>query len=102
MIPPAKRGRRDVREPSRGSARRILLALDRLPVAGLAEAPVAEEHGASLLHAVGVGRTLERIHHALRGTTREREGREASPTAAIIDSQSDNAAQKVLPRSASC
>src|SRR5439155_6584538 len=30
--------------------------------------------------------TLERIHHALYLETREREGREASPTAAIIDS----------------
>src|SRR4249919_154982 len=32
--------------------------------------------------------TLERAHHALYVATREREGREASPTAAIIDSQS--------------
>jgi transposase len=38
--------------------------------------------------------TLEHIHHALYVETREREGREASPTAAIIDSQSAKAAQK--------
>src|SRR5450755_4584741 len=38
--------------------------------------------------------TLERIHHALYVETREREGRAASPTAAIIDSQSGKAAQK--------
>jgi len=38
--------------------------------------------------------TLERIHHALYVQVREREGREASPTAAIIDSQSAKAAQK--------
>jgi hypothetical protein len=38
--------------------------------------------------------TLERIHHALYLETREREGREASPTVAIIDSQSAKAAQK--------
>jgi transposase len=38
--------------------------------------------------------TLERIHHALYVETREREGRQASPTAAIIDSQSGKAAQK--------
>ena len=38
--------------------------------------------------------TLERIHHALYVATREHEGREASPTAAIIDSQSAKAAQK--------
>ena len=38
--------------------------------------------------------TLERIHHALYVAAREREGREASPTAAIIDSQSAKGAQK--------
>jgi transposase len=38
--------------------------------------------------------TLERIHYALYVETRKREGREASPTAAIIDSQSAKAAQK--------
>jgi transposase len=43
--------------------------------------------------------TLERIHHALYVETREREGREASPTAAIIDSQSAKASQKGAPRS---
>jgi hypothetical protein len=43
--------------------------------------------------------TLERIHYALYVVTREREGREASPTAAIIDSQSAKAAQKGAPRS---
>ena len=42
--------------------------------------------------------TLERVHHALYVATREREGREASPTAAIIDSQSAKAAQKGAPR----
>jgi hypothetical protein len=41
--------------------------------------------------------TLERIHHALYVETREREGREASPTAAIIDSQSARAAQTYGP-----
>ena len=43
--------------------------------------------------------TLERIHHALYVATRERAGREASPTAAIIDSQSAKAAQKGALRS---
>jgi len=38
--------------------------------------------------------TLGRIHHALYVATREREGREASPTAAIIDAQSAKGAQK--------
>ena len=39
-------------------------------------------------------RTLERIHDALYVAVREACGREASPTAAIIDSQSAKAAQK--------
>ena len=38
--------------------------------------------------------TLERIHHALYVAVREQEGREASPTAAIIDSQTARGAQK--------
>lgn len=38
--------------------------------------------------------TLERVHHALYIQCRERAGREASPTAAIIDSQSVKGAEK--------
>jgi transposase len=38
--------------------------------------------------------TLERIHHALYVRCREQAGREASPTAAIIDSQSVKSAEK--------
>jgi len=39
-------------------------------------------------------RTLDRIHHALYVQCRERAGREASPTVAIIDSQSVKSAEK--------
>jgi transposase len=39
-------------------------------------------------------RTLDRIHHALYVLCREKAGREASPTAAIIDSQSVKSAEK--------
>src|SRR3712207_1752980 len=39
-------------------------------------------------------RTLDRIHHALYVLCRELAGREASPTAAIIDSQSVRGAEK--------
>jgi transposase len=39
-------------------------------------------------------RTLDRIHHALYVTCREQAEREASPTAAIIDSQSVKSAGK--------
>ena len=38
--------------------------------------------------------TIERIHHTLYVECREREEREASPTAAIIDSQSVKSAEK--------
>jgi transposase len=38
--------------------------------------------------------TLERIHHSLYVGVREQEGREASPTVAIIDSQTAKGAQK--------
>jgi transposase len=43
--------------------------------------------------------TLERIHHELYVKCREREKREASPTAAIIDSQSVKSAEKGGPAS---
>ena len=39
-------------------------------------------------------RTLDRLHHALYVQCRDRVGREASPTAAIIDSQSVKSAEK--------
>lgn len=38
--------------------------------------------------------TLDEIHHELYVKCREREGREASPTAAVIDSQSVKSAEK--------
>ena len=41
--------------------------------------------------------TLGRIHHALHVQCRERAGREASPTAAIVDSQSVKGAEKGGP-----
>jgi transposase len=43
--------------------------------------------------------TLERIHFALYVAVRERAGREASPTSAIIDSQTAKGAQKGALRS---
>src|ERR1700692_4671258 len=43
--------------------------------------------------------TLERIHHVRYLAVHERGGREASPRAAIIDSQSAKAVQKGAPRS---
>ena len=39
-------------------------------------------------------RTLDRLHHALYARCREQADRQASPTAAIIDSQSVKSAEK--------
>jgi hypothetical protein len=41
--------------------------------------------------------TLARIHHELYVSCREQAGREASPSAAMIDSQSAKAARNVWP-----
>lgn len=42
--------------------------------------------------------TVDRLHHTLHVTCRELSGREASPTVAIIDSQSVKSAEKGGPR----
>ena len=44
-------------------------------------------------------RTLERVHHALYVAVREQADKEASPTAAVIDSQSVKGAEKGGPAS---
>jgi transposase len=49
-------------------------------------------------HVTGV---LDRIHHALYVEAREAAGREASPTLAIVDSQSVKSAEKGGPQSTS-
>lgn len=95
LIPPARRGGRrrsvDVREVLNG----ILYVLEtgcqwrHLPKDF---PPRSTCHG--YLHLWMWDGTLERIHHDLHVRTREHEGREASPTAAIVDSQSVRAAQK--------
>src|ERR1700720_3378404 len=68
MIRPSARG-----EYSRGSQRNLLRALDGLPMAGAAQGPAAEEHGAFVLHAVGLGRNVRaRPPRALRRHARAR------------------------------
>ena len=97
MIPPAKRGgrRREVRfarfsTQSSTCSRRVANGrrCPRMP-------PKSTAHSYFMLW--DWDGTLERVHHALYVATRKREGREASPTAAIIDSQSAKAAQKRAP-----
>jgi transposase len=99
MIPPAKRGgrRREV------NVREVLNAIFYVLSTGCQwQALPKDLPPKSTAHSYFMlwdwDGTLERIHHALYVATREREGREASPTAAIIDSQSAKAAQKGAPR----
>ena len=94
---PAGQARRaqTLSQPARGRERDFLRVVDRLPVERAAQGPAAQEHGLRLSRSVGLGR----IHHTLYVAVREREGREASPTAAIIDSQSVKGAQKGALRS---
>ena len=95
LIPPAKRGGRrrevDVREVLNG----VLYVLDTgcqwraLPKDLPAKSTVHD-----YLTLWNWDGTLERIHHALYLMTRELEGREASPSAGVIDSQSVKGAEK--------
>ena len=95
MIPSAKRGGRkrevDVREVING----LIYVLETgCPWRHLPKdfPPKSTVHGYFDLWAWDG--TLERMHEALYLALREKEGREASPSAAIIDSQSAKSAQK--------
>ena len=81
-------------EPARDIERHLLSALDGLSVGCFAQGLSAEEHGLWYFALWNWDGTLERIHHALYVEVREQAGREASPTAAIIDSQSAKGALK--------
>jgi transposase len=95
MIPPAKRGgrRREV------SVREVLNAIFYVLSTGCQWQALPKDlppkstahHYFMLWDWDG---TLARIHHALYVAVREQAGRQASPSAAIIDSQSGKAAQK--------
>ena len=95
MIPPAKRGGR----PRDVDVREVLNAIFYVLSTGCQWKALPKDlppkstahHYFTLWDWDG---TLERIHHALYVAAREQAGREASPTAAIIDSQSGKAAQK--------
>jgi transposase len=95
LIPPAKRGGR----PREVNVREVLNAIFYVLTTGCQwEALPKDLPPKSTAHFYFMlwdwDGTLERIHHTLYVAMRERAGREASPTAAIIDSQSAKAAQK--------
>ena len=100
MIPPAKRGgrRREV------NVREVLNAIFYVLSTGCQWQALPKDlpPKSTAHHYFGLwdwDGTLERIHHALYVAVREQAGREASPSAAIIDSQSAKTAQKGGPRS---
>jgi hypothetical protein len=62
---------------------------------GAAQGSPPKSDGARLLDLWNWDSTLERIHHALYVAVREEEGREASPTLAIIDSKTRTALKGV-------
>jgi len=64
-------------------------------MAGDSESPAAAQHAVfAYLDLRIYDGTLDRMHHALYEACREHAGRDASPTAGIIDSQSVKSAEK--------
>ena len=100
LIPPAKRGGR----PREVNVREILNAIFYVLSTGCQWPALPKDlPPKSTVHSYFMlwdwDGTLERIHHALYVEVREREGRAASPSVAIVDSQSAKAAQKGALRS---
>ena len=96
--PAGQAWRRQAHRGCAGSDERDHVHLEHgLPMACASQGPAAEEHGA--LDLWSYDGTLDRIHHALYAACREQSEREASPTAAIIDSQSVKSAEKGGPES---
>jgi hypothetical protein len=82
---------------ARGGERFDVCSVDRLPVAGDPQGSAAALDDAWVFRPVDLWTwdgTITLIHHALYVLCRERVEREASPTAAIIDSQSVKSAEK--------
>jgi transposase len=100
LIPPAKRGGRPREVDIRAVIGGLLYVLETgCPWRHLPKdfPPKSTVHGYFDLWAWDG--TLAHIHDALYVALREHEGREASPSAAILDSQSAKSAQKGGPRS---
>lgn len=95
LIPPARHGGRRRSVKLRGAERDFLHPVQGVPVEGAAEGPAAKDHGARLSRTVGTGTARWSASiHTLYVAVREQQGREASPTVAVIDSQTAKAAQK--------
>ena len=73
----------------------LYVLADRVPMAGAAARPSAVGHGVVVLSASGARRACwEQVNTALREQDRVRVGREPTPSAAILDSQSVKTTEK--------
>jgi transposase len=98
LIPPAKRGGRKREVDERAVVNGIMYVLS----TGCQWRYIPKDLPAkSTLHDYlsrwNYDGTLERIHHALYAACRDKLGREASPTACVLDSQSVKSAEKGGP-----
>src|SRR6202035_2552379 len=95
-VDPARQARRRQThsDHARGCERPHVYSLHRLSVAGHPERPAAALDVVRLFRPMELGWHPRRLHHELYVKCREAIGREASPTAAVIDSQSVKSAEK--------
>src|ERR1700735_1929314 len=84
---------------ARGGERSYVRSVDRLSVARNPERPAPESTVYDYFDLWTYDGTLQRTHSALYDQCREQAQREASPSAAIIDSQSVKSAEKGGPAS---
>jgi transposase len=94
LIPPAKHGGRDRKVDVRQIVNGLMYAEHQLSVAVHPKGPAAPSTLHSYLQRWQYDGTFARIHHALYMECREQIGREVSPTACVIDSQSVKSAEK--------
>src|SRR5829696_9067602 len=80
-------------QPARGAQRGVLHSRHRLPMARFAQGLAPAQHRARRLRALAVRRHAGAAYHALYEQAREMVGKEASPTTAIVDSQSVKGAE---------
>src|SRR5208282_2528740 len=83
---------------ARDHERHLLCAAGRLRLAHAAQGFSADDDGLRLVPAVSSGGLFETINHRLVMRDRERVGREASPSAVVIDSQSVKTVEAGGPR----